>query len=210
MKNASLLVVLGFALAMTVGLPAQDHDQAQGAHGAAAQKPDHMDHSFADVERYAKSFDDPSRDAWQMPDRVIAALGLKSGQTVADIGAGTGYFTVRLAKSAAAPKVFAVDIEAGMVEYIQQRAMREGLKNLVAVKASADRTNLPEPVDVVLIVDTYHRRPGSRSSVSTTSCRGRCFSSTQHADSETSVERSRSAFYSTGAALNLRGWLPYE
>ena len=114
------------------------------------------DHSFADADRYAKSFDDPARDAWQMPDRVIAALGLKPGQSVADIGAGTGYFSVRLAKSAAKPKVFGVDIEANMVQYLRQRAMQEGLTNVVAVKADADKTNLPEPVDVVLIVDTYH------------------------------------------------------
>ena len=45
------------------------------------------------------SFDDPARDAWQMPERVIAALGLVTGQTVADIGAGTGYFTARLARA---------------------------------------------------------------------------------------------------------------
>jgi len=94
-----------------------------------------------------------------MPDRVISVLGLKSGQIVADIGAGTGYFTVRLAKSAAALKVYAVDIEPTMVEYVQHRAMRESLKNIAAVKAGADRTNLPEPVDVALIVDTYHHLP---------------------------------------------------
>lgn len=118
--------------------------------------PDHMEHSFADAEQYAKSFDDPARDAWQMPDRVIAALALKPGQSIADIGSGTGYFSVRFAKSATAPKVFGVDIEANMVQYLRQRAMKEGLKNIVAVKADADKTNLPEAVDVVLIVDTYH------------------------------------------------------
>ena len=84
-----------------------------------------MAHSFADAERYAKQFDDPARDAWQMPDRVIAALNLKPGQSVADIGAGTGYFTARLAKSTAAPKVFAVDIEATMVSYLRTRAQRD-------------------------------------------------------------------------------------
>jgi ubiquinone/menaquinone biosynthesis C-methylase UbiE len=156
MKNGSLLSVLGLALVFTAGLRAQDHSQAQGA---AGRKPDHMEHSFADVERYAKSFDDPARDAWQMPDRVISALGLTSGQIVADIGAGTGYFTMRLAKAAAAPKVYAVDIEPAMVQYVQHRAMREGLKNVAAVQAAADRTNLSEPVDVVLIVDTYHHLP---------------------------------------------------
>ncbi|MGC4082315.1 MAG: class I SAM-dependent methyltransferase [Vicinamibacterales bacterium] len=68
----------------------------------------------------------------------------------------TGYFSVRLAKSAAAWKVFAVDIEASMVQYVRHRAMQDGLRNIIAVKADADRTNLPEAVDVVLIVDIYH------------------------------------------------------
>lgn len=147
----SLSVAVGVLLASSMSVRAQHPQQAQGGH-----TPDHMEHSFADVEQYAKSFDDPKRDAWQMPDRVIAALGLKAGQSVADIGAGTGYFSVRLAKSAAAPKVFAVDIEANMVQHLQHRAMQEGLKNIVAVKADASSPNLPEPVDAILIVDTYH------------------------------------------------------
>jgi ubiquinone/menaquinone biosynthesis C-methylase UbiE len=116
---------------------------------------DHMEHRF-DAAESAKSFDDPARDAWQLPDRVIAALNLKPGQVVADIGAGTGYFSVRLAKSPPAPKVYAVDIEPSMVTYLQERAARENLPNIVAVRASAASPNLPEPVDLVLIVDTYH------------------------------------------------------
>jgi cyclopropane fatty-acyl-phospholipid synthase-like methyltransferase len=115
-----------------------------------------MQHRFDQPEQWAKSFDDPARDAWQMPDKVIAALHLKSGQSVADIGAGTGYFTVRLARSDAGLKVFAVDIEPSMVSYVRDRAAKEGLKNVVAVQASADAANLPEPMDAVLIVDTYH------------------------------------------------------
>ena len=153
-------------LALTPAVRAQQHGQAQGgAQGHEGMKhdgtqhPDHMEHSFSDAERYAKQFDDPARDAWQMPDRVIGALGLKSGQSVADIGAGTGYFTARLAKSAATPKVFASDIEPNMVKYLQQRAMKEGLKNVTAVQAKADSPNLPEPVDVILIVDTFHHIP---------------------------------------------------
>jgi ubiquinone/menaquinone biosynthesis C-methylase UbiE len=119
----------------------------------------HMEHRFEDAEKWAKSFDDPSRDEWQMPGRVIDALGLTPGQIVADIGAGTGYFTVRLAKAPAAPRVYAVDIEKSMVEYVRQRAAKEGLKNVTAVQGASDRTNLPEPVDLVLIVDTYHHIP---------------------------------------------------
>lgn len=126
----------------------------------APARPDHMEHRFDNPEASAQSFDDPARDAWQLPDRVIAALGLKPGQTVADIGAGTGYFSVRLARSAAAPIVYAADIEPAMVKYVQDRAAREGLKNIVAVLAAADTPNLPGPVDVALIVDTYHHIGG--------------------------------------------------
>jgi ubiquinone/menaquinone biosynthesis C-methylase UbiE len=137
------------------------HDGQQPAQGSG-QKPGHgahMEHRFDDPERYAKSFDDPARDEWQMPDRIIDALGLTAGQVVADIGAGTGYFTVRLAKAPARPKVYAVDIEPAMLEHVKQRAAKEGLTQVVTVLASAATANLPEPVDVVLVVDTYHHIP---------------------------------------------------
>ena len=63
---------------------------------------------------------------------------------------------MRLARAAAAPKVFAVDLEPKMVEHLTKRAAAEGLKNITAVQASTTSPNLPEPVDVVLIIDTYH------------------------------------------------------
>jgi len=119
----------------------------------------HLDHRFDDADTWAKTFDDPARDEWQMPSRVIEALNIQPGQIVADIGSGTGYFTVRLAKAPPKPKVYAVDIEKSMVEYVRHRAMHEGLTNVTAVEAEADRTKLPEPVDLVLIVDTYHHIP---------------------------------------------------
>jgi len=122
-------------------------------------RPDHMQHRFDDPARFSKAFDDPAREAWQMPARVIEALGLKSGMSVADIGAGTGYFSMRLAKAASGPTVFAVDIEPAMVEHLKSRALSEHLKNVVPVLAGANSPNLPEPVDVVLVVDTYHHLP---------------------------------------------------
>jgi ubiquinone/menaquinone biosynthesis C-methylase UbiE len=144
-------VVMGVVgLVCDVGVWAQQHQMPPG------HVPDHMEHRFDDPERYAKEFDDPARDAWQMPGRVIETLGLKAGQSVADIGAGTGYFSMRLAKQPAAGTVYAVDIEPSMVEYLTARASKEGLKNVVAVQASADSPHLPAPVDLVLIVDTFH------------------------------------------------------
>ena len=122
-------------------------------------KPDHMQHRFDDPERFAKSFDDPARDAWQMPDRVISALGLRRDSVVADVGAGTGYFSVRLAKAVPAGTVYAVDVEHAMLEHIRKRATAEGLKNLEPVHATSTSPNLPKPADVVLIVDTYHHLP---------------------------------------------------
>jgi ubiquinone/menaquinone biosynthesis C-methylase UbiE len=139
-----------------VDVMAQDH-KPQG--GGAAPAHQHMEHRFTDVERYAKSFDDPARDLWQMPGRVIEALGIRAGMTVADVGAGTGYFSVRLARTPGVQTVYSVDIEQAMVDYLRQRAAKEGLKNVVPVLAAADRTNLPQPVDLVLVVDTYHHIP---------------------------------------------------
>ena len=140
-----MLAVFLLVAAVALG-QSQEHDKAHA---------DHMEHHF-DPKESAKSFDDPARDAWQLPDRVIAALNLKRGQIVADIGAGTGYFSVRLAKSKTAPKVYASDIEPSMVSYLRERAVKESLNNMIAVQAAADQPNLPEPVDLVLIVDTYH------------------------------------------------------
>jgi SAM-dependent methyltransferase len=131
---------------------AAPHQQPQG-------RPDHMQHRFDDPERYARSFDDPARDGWQMPARVIDALDLAPGLTVADIGAGTGYFSVRLARAVPRGVVYAVDVEPAMLDHVRKRAAVEGLDNLLTVQASATSPNLPQPVDLVLIVDTYHHLP---------------------------------------------------
>ena len=85
---------------------------------------------------------------------AFSALLATKGQSIADIGAGTGYFSVRLAKSAAHPKVFAADIEPAMVAYLKDRAAKEKLDNVTPELAGANSPNLPEPVDVVLVVDT--------------------------------------------------------
>lgn len=150
--RAIVLTVMSFGVAAIAAAqtpPAmQGHQPPPGA--------DHMAHRFDDPAAYAKSFDDPARDAWQMPDRVIAALALKPNDRVADVGAGTGYFSTRLARAAAKPTVFAVDIEPAMVGYLTKRAAAEHLPNLRAVQASAKSPQLPEPVDVVLVVDTFH------------------------------------------------------
>lgn len=125
---------------------------AQTEHKAGKSR--HMDRRFDPSS--AKSFDNPDRDKTQKPNEVLAALQLKSGFAVADIGAGTGYFSIRLAKHEAAPKVFAVDIETSMLDHIRQRAEKEHLTNVHPVQGGPTSPNLPESVDRVLMVNTYH------------------------------------------------------
>jgi len=75
---------------------------------------------------------------------------------VADIGAGTGYFSARLANMLAAGRVYAVDAEPDVIATLAERAKRDGLKNLVAVKATPGDARLPAKVDLALFVDGYH------------------------------------------------------
>ena len=78
-----------------------------------------MHHGFKNADEWAKVFDDPARDAWQQPDRIVAELGLTAAMTVADIGAGTGYFTVRIARAVPNGQVIATDHPAAIHDNLQ-------------------------------------------------------------------------------------------
>lgn len=123
---------------------------------SAAQAPHTHQHSFGGAEKWAKVFDDPERDAWQKPHDVIQALALKPDAIVADIGAGTGYFSMRFAHMLPQGRVYGVDIEPDMVKYLSDRAKREGLKNVTAVAGKPADPRLPEKADLVVLVDVYH------------------------------------------------------
>jgi predicted methyltransferase len=123
---------------------------------ATAQSPHTHEHRFEDAPKWARVFDDPARDAWQKPHEVILALGLAPDAVVADIGSGTGYFSVRLAHALPKGLVYGVDTEPDMVKYLAERARREGLANVVSVAGRPDDPALPARVDLVLMVDVYH------------------------------------------------------
>ena len=123
---------------------------------ALAQAPHSHQHSFGDADKWAKVFDDPERDAWQKPHAVIEALALKPDAAGADLGAGTGYFAMRLAHMVSKGRVYGVDLEPDMVKYLAERAKKEGLKNLSAVQGTPSDAKLPAKVDLVLLVDVYH------------------------------------------------------
>lgn len=123
---------------------------------AAAQTVEDQQHRFGGAEKWAKVFDDPARDEWQKPDEVIRALKLAPDAAVADIGSGTGYFAVRLARAVPRGRVYGVDVEPDMVRYLRERAQREKLANLAAVAAKPNDPGIPTTVDLVILVDTYH------------------------------------------------------
>lgn len=146
-------VVLAVSLAAAlVGCGTTERPGVSGhRHGAG-----HAHHRFDGAEQWAKRFDDPARDVWQRPDAVLERLALREGMHVADVGSGTGYFAVRLARALPTGKVYGIDVEPDMVRYLNERAAREGLPNLESRVGLPDDPQIPEPVDLVLVVDTYH------------------------------------------------------
>lgn len=124
------------------------------AHGSGAGAPHH---AFTNADAWTKVFDDPARDEWQRPDDVLAALKLEPTMTVADVGAGTGYFSVRLARRVPAGAVIATDVEPDMVRFLGERARREGIGNLRPLLAPHGASGLPaESVDRILVVHVWH------------------------------------------------------
>jgi len=104
------------------------------------------------------AYEGSARDAWQQPERVVAALGIQPGDRVADLGSGSGYFTLRLARAAGPEgKVFAVDIDEAMNVYLRDRAEEAALANVEVILARTDDPLLPDAsIDLVFTSDTYH------------------------------------------------------
>lgn len=99
-----------------------------------------------------------SRDEWQQPEKVIAALKVGPGAVVADLGAGSGYFTFRLAQAAGpGGKVYAVDVDPDMIELLKNKIKEQGAGNVETVLAKPDNPLLPEAgVDLIFTSNTYH------------------------------------------------------
>jgi ubiquinone/menaquinone biosynthesis C-methylase UbiE len=148
----TLTAVLLVLLPLTI-VAAQEHDH--GDHDATVH------HSFDNVERWVQVFDSPERNDWQRPAKVVRVLGLYEGDWVADLGAGTGYFTQVLSRAVGPQgRIYAVDIEPEMLAYIDQREDL-GSAEVVTVQADADDPKLPEgELDVILVVNTWHHLDG--------------------------------------------------
>lgn len=144
-----ILLLLGCSLGTLV--PAQNPAQAppQSAPTRKTSTPYTGDLSI---------FEAPGRDERLQVNRVIDILGITAGKTVADIGAGSGWFTVRAAKRVTeAGHVYAVDINPAAVRYIAQRAEKEQLHNVTTILSKPDDPLLPAgKIDAVLLLKTYH------------------------------------------------------
>ena len=125
-----------------------------------AAKRDHqqMDRLHNDPKAYMKALEDPKRDEYQKPHEVLSALNIKPGETIADIGAGTGYFTFRLAHHVGDKgKVYAVDVSADMVRHINRRIRETKSANVVSILADLDDPLLPDrSVNRFFICDVWH------------------------------------------------------
>lgn len=126
------------------------HQKQEMEHGSINE---HMHEKS--VEELIKEFESPERDAYQQPSKVLNYLGDLNGLTVIDIGAGSGYFSVKLAEKGA--KVIAADVNDEFIAYVQKRIKENNLQNIETRKIPYDSPNLQDKeVDMVLVVNTYH------------------------------------------------------
>lgn len=129
-------------------------------HAQDAVKRDHhqMHGLHRDPKAYIGALEDPKRDAYQKPHEVIHALGIKPGEVIADIGAGSGYFTFHLARHVGENgKVYAVDVSSDMILHINRRIRDVQANNVVSVLADSDDPLLPEPaVNRFFICNVWH------------------------------------------------------
>lgn len=136
------------------------HHGTPPGHHAAHGGP--LVHRFTEGGDYWRArFEEPGRDASQQPEKVIGAMAITPGMTVADIGAGTGYFMKHLSMAVGGGgRVLSLDIEPTMVRYLKTRAAEEGLANVEPRLVLTDDPLLPDArVARILIVNTWHHVP---------------------------------------------------
>ncbi len=124
----------------------------ESSHSSAAH------HGSRDIGDYIRRMESGDRSVWQKPDEVVAALNLKPGERIADVGCGPGYFTLPLAEAVGPTgKVWAVDIEAEMLDRLRERIAEGDLSNIEPQLVPENDPMLPAgEVDTILIVNTYH------------------------------------------------------
>jgi SAM-dependent methyltransferase len=145
-------VVLAVCLSFAFGMATETQGLGQASAPAAARK------TSTPYTGDLSIFESPGRDQRLQIERVMDLLGIVSGKNVADIGAGSGWFTVRAARRVGGGgEVYAVDINPDAIRYVDDRAKKEGLHNVKTVQGHEDDPLLPAgQVDAVLLLKTYH------------------------------------------------------
>ncbi len=143
----TLLAIATFVLAV----PAAAQDQTPRSH-------EEMHRLHQDTKAYIAMLEDPERDEYQKPHEVLMALDLKPGETIADIGSGSGYFTLRFAAHVGdTGRVLAVDIDPEMIRHLNRRVRDAGVRNVQTILAEPNDPLLPDAsVDRFVVVDTWH------------------------------------------------------
>jgi arsenite methyltransferase len=144
-----VVVILLALLAVRSSAPAQD----------AVKRDHHQMHQLhGDSQAYIGMLEDPKRDAYQKPHEVLTALGIKQGEVIADIGAGSGYFTFRLAHHVGNKgKVYAIDVNPDMILHLNRRIRDLKAMNVSSILAEADDPLLPErSVNRFFFSDSWH------------------------------------------------------
>ncbi len=108
---------------------------------------------FKEVQKYIEFLERKDRELWQKPDIVIKELSLKGTERIADVGAGSGYFTFRLSKELPKGKVYAIDIEPEMIRHIHHKAVSNNIQNIEVVFSTPDNPHIPKDADLVFICD---------------------------------------------------------
>jgi SAM-dependent methyltransferase len=134
------------------------HDHHAGSPGGDVARDEHG--NPVDLAAYLAKLESPERAAWQKPDELVAALRLAPGAVAADVGAGPGYFTLRLARAVGpSGTVFGLDVDPRMTELLVQRARAAGLANVAPVLAPGGDGLPPRPCDLILLVNAFHHFP---------------------------------------------------
>jgi len=154
LTRTALAIVAGAILVATPH--AQSHLRAERGGQAQPQGGSHVVRLFPPSD--LGLLDAPDRDLWQRPDQIMDALGVADGSVVADIGAGSGWFTIRLARRVGPQGlVYAEDVQTEMINAISRRVSREGLNNVRPVLGLKNDPRLPrQSLDAALMVDAYH------------------------------------------------------
>ena len=116
------------------------------------------DHSkpFKHTDKYIDFLEREDRIKWQKPDAVIEMLNIREDEKIADVGAGSGYFSFPFASAVPQGEVYAIDIEPEMIRYIHHKAMVNDIKNIEAILAEPDDPKVPRDSDIVFICDVLH------------------------------------------------------